>query len=313
MQSLLQNPFEKKEHSCISLNKDLLKPKFCKICGIFINPSSCQSPTEGTIQSETNDEQTLTPTVFPKPEQYYRTSHFDKSLGTKIDHSKNIESMLRKQHHNRFYNSEACHLTVRPQIISFIRRIHSHFNKSREVFYKAVNFMDSVFSTHEMTPQKIEVCVLLCLHLASKFDESFSDYDQEKSFFKFAGRTHRFKTLIFLEEQLIRALDYRMDVQSSFHFLNFFKSRGIITDKDIYGLMGLAQHYTPVDHVNAPTSPIFMANQLEINNFKFLICENIFEIQNDGQKVQIKFETHIFFDLIMFFCLHLFRRIQCSI
>lgn len=167
--------------------------------------------------------------------KFYRSSAYGLSGG--IDQAGNLNHMLRKQHLNRFYNEEATHRVIRQRIVEFMRRAHARFEKEPEVFYKALALVDSVFSRHQVFHDRVEVVVLLCLHLAAKFDEPFSKYRPEKSFFRFAMRTNSFKDLCFMEKQLIRILGFQLDVQTPFHFLNFFNSRGLVSQKDIAQLV----------------------------------------------------------------------------
>ena len=229
MESRLKTPLTNSWHQCEIFDKSNSFLHFCKHCDIFLGyslPKNAPTPLK----------------MPPIARKYYRSSNHEESLHMRIDHEKNLEHMLRKQHENRFYNQEASHLVVRPKIMDFMRKVHEKFEKESETLYKAIVFMDSVFSRHQIVYDKIEIIVLLCLHISSKFDESFSSYDPAKSFFKYAQRSFGFDEIIILEKQLIRILDFQLDVQSPFHFLNFFNSRGVVCDVDIHGLI---QVYTP--------------------------------------------------------------------
>lgn len=237
MQSLLFTPCEEPSHECTSRETPASQIRFCVKCGVFMGTSPGQpgglgpGPAAGRV--------------------YYRTSQQVGGVSTKIDHERNLENMLRKQHMNRFYNEEASHLVVRPKIVDFMRKIHEKFEKGAEIFHKAAVFMDSVFSRHQVSYDKIEIIVLLCLHIASKFDESFSNYDPDKSFFKYAQKSYSFREIILLEKQLVKILEFQLDVQSPFHFLNFFNSRGLVSHRDI---LDLVRVYSP-DARLPPPSP----------------------------------------------------------
>ena len=208
MKKQLQEPLAKSDHECTPQIPGAAAVSYCKQCGISM-------PASGM--------------------KFYRSSAYGLSGG--IDQAGNLNHMLRKQHLNRFYNEEATHRVIRQRIVEFMRRAHARFEKEPEVFYKALALVDSVFSRHQVFHDRVEVVVLLCLHLAAKFDEPFSKYRPEKSFFRFAMRTNSFKDLCFMEKQLIRILGFQLDVQTPFHFLNFFNSRGLVSQKDIAQLV----------------------------------------------------------------------------
>lgn len=208
MKKQLSDPLAQPDHKCTAQARTDVPLSFCKLCGITM-------PASGV--------------------KFYRSSAFGSSGG--IDQAANLNHMLRKQHLNRFYNEEATHRVIRQRILDFMRRKHSRFQKEPEVFYKGMALVDSVFSRHQVFHDRVEVVVLLCLHLAAKFDEPFSKYRPDRSFFRFAMRSNSFRDLCFMEKELIRILGFQLDVQTPFHFLNFFNSRGLISQKDISELV----------------------------------------------------------------------------
>lgn len=249
MERLLSAPREISTHSCAPRLHTKSQIKFCRECSLFLG-SSC-ADLAGESRGDSGNESPASP---KNRLRYYRTSRHETSLRVRVDHEKNLANMLRKQHKNRFYNQEASHLVVRPDIISFMKKIHQKFQKGPEILHKAVVLMDSVFSRHQVSFEKIELIVLLCLHLASKFDESFSNYDPERSFFKYAQRSYSFEDIINLEKQLVRILDFQFDVQSPFHFLNFFNNNGIVSSRDIIDLVGVSSPPRPGPPAPAPVS-----------------------------------------------------------
>lgn len=247
MEDLLSAPREILSHQCEPKKYCKSQIKFCRVCSLFLgNSSAC---FEDNLNQDLENAKRETK---KKHSRYYRTSSHQSPHRIKIDHEKNLQNMLKKQHKNRFYNQEASHLVVRPKIIDFMTKIHEKFGKGSEILHKAVVLMDSVFSRHQVSFDKIELIVLLCLHLSSKFDESFSNYDPEKSFFKYAQRSYSFNDIIHLEKQLVRILEFQFDVQSPFHFLNFFNSNGVVSNRDINDLVRV---YSALSTGLSPDSP----------------------------------------------------------
>ena len=181
MKVILSNPCEIPSHKCQTKLFSSSQINFCKECSVFLGNTHLNPGIQDENNSENAERENLENCL-----KYYRTSYHQNLERNKIDHEKNLEHMLKKQHKNRFYNQEASHLMVRPKIIEFMKKIHEKFEKSSVILHKAIVFMDSVFSRHQVACDKIEIIVLLCLHISSKFDESFSNYDPEKSFFKYA-------------------------------------------------------------------------------------------------------------------------------
>lgn len=229
MEALLFSPYEAPNHKCRPLPQTSSQILFCRECDVFLGTSSVNSNTNSLEPAREGSEH--------EKSVYYRVSKHDGGFRVNVDHEKNLENMLRKQHMNRFYNEDASHLIVRPKIVDFMKKIHERFEKGPEILHKALVFMDSVFSRIQVSFEKIEIIVLVCLHIASKFDEPFSNYDPDKSFFKYAQKSYSFRDIISLEKQLVKILDFQLDVQSPFHFLNFFNSRGVVTQRDIMDLM----------------------------------------------------------------------------
>lgn len=247
MEDLLCTPRENLSHTCEPKKYCKSQIKFCKVCGLFLGNSLSY------LAVNENEDLENTKREIPKTRlKYYRTSSHDGPHQIKIDHAKNLQNMLKKQHKNRFYNQEASHLVVRPKIIDFMTKIHERFGKGPQILHKSIVLMDSVFSRHQVTFDKIELIVLLCLHLSSKFDESFSNYDPDKSFFKYAQRSYSFKDMILLEKQLVRILEFQFDVQSPFHFLNFFNNKGVVSNRDIHDLIRVYSGSQPTPPANDP-------------------------------------------------------------
>lgn len=198
--------------------------------------------------------------------RYYRSSNNNAKPYVRIDHESNLSQMIKKQHENRFFNENSFHLEIRTKIIDFIFKMHSKFDKDEEIFHKSVVFMDSILSRNKIPVNKVEVVVLLCLHIASKFNESFSLYDPSKSYFKYAQKNYSFKEIIDIEKQLIAVLDFKLDVQSPYHFLNFFNSKGIISNGDIHSLINL---YTPIIDQSTPNGSIKNIQNIELPQIEF--------------------------------------------
>ena len=283
MEVILSTPCVIPSHKCETKLFSPSQIKFCKECSVFLgnNHSNIEINNEDCNE---NDERE----IQKKCLKYYRTSYNQNIQRNKIDHEKNLEHMLRKQHENRFYNQEASHLMVRPKIIEFMKKIHEKFKKGSEIYHKAIVFMDSVFSRHQVAYDKIEIIVLLCLHISSKFDESFSNYDPDKSFFKYAQKSYSFNEIINLEKQLVKILEFQLDIQSPYHFLNFFNNKGVICDRDIYDLINIysGNQNNNFEKINEENSPDNLKDLTQKSLLKKKIInylQNV-EIELNGKK-----------------------------
>ena len=291
MEVILSTPCEIPSHECVIKLFSTSQINFCKVCSVFLGSSHLNTPQEQQNKSQLDKRETQ-----KKPLRYYRTSYNQSLHQIKIDHEKNLEHMLNKQHKNRFYNQDASHLVVRPKIIDFMTKIHEKFQKGPEILHKAIVLMDSVFSRHQVSYDKIEIIVLLCLHISSKFDESFSNYDPDKSFFKYAQKSNSFNEIIMLEKQLVKILDFQFDVQSPYHFLNFFNNKGVVSDKDIYDLINVysknTQNHQKMQNIKNSTFCISKEHLIIVNE----IYQGIDDVQfklNGGKNKNIQINLSI--------------------
>ena len=134
MEVILSTPCVIPSHKCETKLFSPSQIKFCKECSVFLgnNHSNIEINNEDCNE---NDERE----IQKKCLKYYRTSYNQNIQRNKIDHEKNLEHMLRKQHENRFYNQEASHLMVRPKIIEFMKKIHEKFKKGSEIYLSLIH------------------------------------------------------------------------------------------------------------------------------------------------------------------------------
>jgi hypothetical protein len=293
MEVILSTPCEVPSHECVIKLFSTSQINFCKVCSVFLGSNHLNQPQDHQNKPTLDKRETQ-----KKPIRYYRTSYHQSLHQVKIDHEKNLEHMLNKQHKNRFYNQEASHLVVRPKIIDFMTKIHDKFDKGSAILHKAIVLMDSVFSRHQVTYDKIEIIVLLCLHISSKFDESFSNYDPDKSFFKYAQKSYSFNEMIMLEKQLVKILEFQFDVQSPYHFLNFFNNKGVVSDKDIFDLIKIYSNNHIFQNMEMKQNQknltnVFSKEEVIITNEILKEMENVNFKLNGGKNKNIEIKFNI--------------------
>lgn len=125
------------------------------------------------------------------------------------------------------YRNRVLDVTARQDAISWIRKVHSHYNFRPLTAYLSVNYLDRFLSNHEL-PQGVgwplQLLSVACLSLAAKMEETevplLLDLQVGDSKFLFEARTIRRMELL-----IMTTLKWRLHSITPFNFIDYYLYR----------------------------------------------------------------------------------------
>ena len=131
-------------------------------------------------------------------------------------------------------NNFKLYLEKRSNLINLIRGANSKLKFRSQTFFLAVYYMDLIFSRINDLVLKYEFYSICCLLIAAKFDEIDSNIPDLFHFQKICSSKFDHKIYFTIDEikkyevYTIKALNYKLNYFTPYHFLIFFFSHGVV-------------------------------------------------------------------------------------
>lgn len=136
------------------------------------------------------------------------------------------------------------YLSRRQELIKSLYNQNKSLKFKSETFYQACYFMDLVLLNQKF---KLELTAVACLILAAKFIENDSHIPDLRKFENFANKyKFQINDLSETEVMIIKVLQYELSCPSSYQFLNFFLSNGILLKEELPNNNNLALKESPL-------------------------------------------------------------------
>lgn len=204
----------------------------------------------------------------------YREPCFEHS--GKIDPNMEYNFMIKKQANNRLYNPKSISLKYRERLITYLRSKSSEYQFSSLTTYCSISYMDTVLSLFEVPVERLDLLAMCCLIIAAKFYESASDLESKKKLeraIKFAKDTHTSALVKKIEVTILNILEWNLDIQTPYHFVKFFLSKGVLFSTDTFP--NSTQNILADQNMNADGNPLNTFTSQNKNSFVAKHKENM--------------------------------------
>jgi hypothetical protein len=184
--------------------------------------------------------------------------------------------MIKKQANNRLYNPKSISLKYRERLIAFLRSKSTEYQFTSLTTYCSLSYMDTVLSLFEVPVERLELLAMCCLIIAAKFYESASDLESKKKLeraIKFAKDQHTSALVKKIEVTILNILEWNLDIQTPYHFVKYFLSRGVLFSTDTFP--NSAQNILADQNMNADGNPLNTVNSQRTNSFAVKQRENM--------------------------------------
>ena len=196
-------------HRCVTSNTASSKCHFCRICGIHMSKNS----------------------NGPK---YFRSEKFDVLDPFRVDGNVAIIQMVQKQSNNRYYNTQANHISYRNELIGFVEELAVKLDYKESTFHLAIGILDALLSLYTIDRKQIKIVSFMALNLAAKMEENNSKIPEMNAIGQLFENEFSYDELVSCETLLTKVLGYNLNIKTPFTFVEHFLSKGVVSDKDLH-------------------------------------------------------------------------------
>ena len=143
--------------------------------------------------------------------------------------------MIKKQNNNRFFNPKSSLISKRDHLINYIYSKAKEFNFSSMSTYCGISYMDAVLSQFDVPIDRLELLAMSCLLIAGKFHEATSNvhaYLNMEKAIHYTKNIHTPAQAKKIEVTILNVLTWNLDIQTPYHFVNYFQSKGVVFSTD---------------------------------------------------------------------------------
>lgn len=194
-------------HKCHSNRGSCGTVEFCSVCGLHLPSRS-------------------------KNLKLYRSSRFNVRDTLKLESSQLLTNMIKKQNDNRFFNTDSCHLEVRQSLIDFVTEIGLELAFKDLTIHSAIAMFDAVFSLYLIKKEQMKMIAYVSLHLSAKMHENNGKLPKLSQISQLFQNVYTLSDLEECERSIFKILNFKTNLITPFVFIEFFLSKGLISNKD---------------------------------------------------------------------------------
>lgn len=195
-------------HKCIATNATTTRCDFCRICGVYMSKST------------------------PKA-TYYRSAKYNIADPFRLDGNMILSELIKKQSQNRYFNTQAHHLSYRSELIGFVEEISLKLEYNETTFQLAIGMLDALLSLYAIDKKQIKMVCFTALNLAAKMEENNSKIPELTAIAQLFENQFDIEELANCEVLLAKVLGYNLNIKTPYIFVNHFLSKGVVSDSDI--------------------------------------------------------------------------------
>lgn len=167
------------------------------------------------------------------PPVYYRSKRYDVIDLYKTDGNMLLDQMIKRQSINRCYNPEASYLKYRAGLIQFVENIAEQLEYSHCTLYLAIGLLDYLLSEYSIEKKQLKLVGFMVLHLAAKVEESDLRIPTVAAIRTLFDSKYSEEDIIETEAMISSILNFCLDLKTPYRFIEYFLSRGVLSDQDI--------------------------------------------------------------------------------
>ena len=144
-------------------------------------------------------------------------------------------NMLNDQHISRYYNLNADYVTIRGDLITWLKEINTQLNLSIQTFHIAISYLDYSLSKVNFPCSEHYKVALTCFILAAKYDELDRNIPPISKFLnasRFKLRTSQVSDIRKCEAKILEILSWNLKVITPIVFIELLLTQGVIHDSD---------------------------------------------------------------------------------
>ena len=201
------------QHKCSNNAETTAKCAFCRVCGLYMSKASPE-------------------TTFLRPHKYQVIDPL------RMDNNNVLTEMIKKQALNRYFNAQANHLNYRAELISFVEEVSMKLEYADATFYLAIAILDALLSLYSVDRSQIKLVGFMALNLAAKIYENSSKIPEISAVVQLFENQFDIDEIMNCENMLAQVLNYNLNIKTPHSFVEYFLSKGIISDADFGSLTG---------------------------------------------------------------------------
>ena len=116
--------------------------------------------------------------------------------------------------------------TIRSTLVDWLIQIHYNFKLLPETLFLTVNVIDRYFSKHQITKREVQLVGISALLIVTKYEEIYPPI--LKDFIYITENEYTAEDILDMEKKILFALDFDINLCSSFRFLERFNKLGKI-------------------------------------------------------------------------------------
>lgn len=205
---MLQSNLELRPHKCMARPSIHPRAFYCVYCGIYMTRSA-QGP------------------------QFYRSPRFNIIDPYRVDPDVLFKELINYQHSSRVYNSKACHLIYRDDMIAFIEVITSKLTFKENTYHLAIALLDSFMSLYTVEKRMLKLMSFIAPYLASKLEESNRKLPELSYVVKLFDNMYTLEEVQRCEAVFLKTLHFKLNLKTPYTFIEYFFSKGILNDVDL--------------------------------------------------------------------------------
>ena len=170
--------------------------------------------------------------------KYHRSRKYSTIEPFKIDADVLFDQLAANQHWSRMYNRRACHLALRDEMLSFIDEAACKLTYSESTHHLAVTLLDSLMSLYDVESRMLKLFGFMSLYLAAKLHEKAEALPSFTGIVKMFNDVYALEEVRECESMFVKALHYRLDAKTPYTFIDYFFTRGVLSDDDVSHFTG---------------------------------------------------------------------------
>lgn len=195
-------------HKCMSRNNGDSICHFCTVCSVLMSKSK-------------------------NPPIYYRSEQYKVIDLLRLDGNIILKQMIRKQNVNRVYNPRARYIKFRNDLIKFMEYLAERLGYSKCTYYLSISLLDALLSKYAVDKKQMKLVCFIALHIAAKMEEKFENIPEVAVVRQLFDNTFDKDDINTCEMMVAKILGYNFNLKTPFEFVEYFFSRGVVSDQDI--------------------------------------------------------------------------------
>jgi len=140
--------------------------------------------------------------------------------------------MLKEQHKNRLYFPNAPHVPIRKTITDWIFQVSQDLKISPDTTHTIIAYVDTILCKVEVTKENLQLVILTCLILATKFSEMDEKVPALREAYNLCQGIYSIDLFKKSEGYILEQLDWNLRVITPYQFVHHYISKGCIFSSD---------------------------------------------------------------------------------